>query len=94
MAALLALLSAVFFALAATLQQRGEFQLARRGRPAKGGGGLVRRLALALLPRHATHAGALDRGKLVVVQPRIAGAGNRETPVPGAEGAAAAGGVA
>jgi drug/metabolite transporter (DMT)-like permease len=77
MAALLALLSAVWFALSAALQQRGQFTLARGGTAVEGVAGLVRLLAvpiwllgtLVLLLGYATQGAALDRGKLVVVQP-------------------------
>jgi drug/metabolite transporter (DMT)-like permease len=79
MAALLALLSAFCFALAAALQQRGQFTLADAGAAVKGLAGLVRLLAvpvwllgtLVLLLGYATQGGALDRGKLVVVQPLL-----------------------
>lgn len=77
MAALLALLSAVWFALSAALQQRGQFTLARSGTPVEGVTGLFRLLAvpvwllgtLILFAGYATQGAALDRGKLVVVQP-------------------------
>src|SRR5215213_3064204 len=77
MAALLALLSAVWFALAAALQQRGQFTLARSGTPVEGVTGLFRLLAvpvwllgtLILFAGYATQGAALDRGRLVVVQP-------------------------
>jgi hypothetical protein len=77
MAAVLALLSAVWFALSAALQQRGQFALARSGTPVEGVAGLVRLVAvpvwllgtLVLLLGYATQGAALDRGKLVVVQP-------------------------
>jgi hypothetical protein len=46
MAAVLTLLSAVWFALAAALQQRGQFRLARGGTPVEGVGGLFRLLAV------------------------------------------------
>src|SRR6188472_3471286 len=79
MAALLALISAVLFALAATLQQRGQFVLARKGKAIQGVAGL---LGLVLVPLwllgtvillcgYATQGVALDRGKLVVVQPLL-----------------------
>jgi len=77
MAAFLALLSAVWFALSAALQQRGQFALARGGTPVEGVAGLFRLLAvpvwllgtLVLFLGYATQGSALDRGKLVVVQP-------------------------
>lgn len=77
MAALLALLSAVWFALSAALQQRGQFALAHSGTPVEGLAGLVRLLAvpvwllgtLVLFLGYATQGAALDHGKLVVVQP-------------------------
>jgi drug/metabolite transporter (DMT)-like permease len=76
-AAFLALLSAVWFALSAALQQRGQFALARCGTPVEGVAGLVRLLAVpvwllgtvVLLLGYATQGAALDRGRLVVVQP-------------------------
>jgi drug/metabolite transporter (DMT)-like permease len=76
-AAFLALVSAVWFALSAALQQRGQFSLARSGTPVEGVAGLIRLLAvpiwllgtLVLLLGYATQGAALDRGKLVVVQP-------------------------
>ena len=79
MAALLALLSAVCFALSAALQQRGQFSLARRGAAVEGVTGLFRLIAvpvwvagtLVLLLGYATQGAALDRGKLVVVQPLL-----------------------
>jgi len=79
MAAFLALLAAVFFALSAALQQRGQFVLARGGDAVKGIAGLLRLLAvpiwllgtLILLLGYATQGAALDRGKLVVVQPLL-----------------------
>ena len=46
MAAFLAALSAVFFALAAALQQRGQFSLARSGKAVKGAAQLVRLLTV------------------------------------------------
>lgn len=78
MAALLALISAVCFALSAALQQRGQFSLARDG-AARGVAGLVRLLAvpvwlagtLVLFAGYATQGAALDRGKLVVIQPLL-----------------------
>jgi drug/metabolite transporter (DMT)-like permease len=79
MAALLALLSAFCFALAAALQQRGQFTLADAGAAVKGLAGLIRLLAVpvwllgtvVLLLGYATQGAALDRGKLVVVQPLL-----------------------
>jgi drug/metabolite transporter (DMT)-like permease len=76
-AAFLALVAAVCFALAATLQQRGQFELADAGSAVLGVGGLVRLVAvpiwllgtLILLVGYATQGAALDRGQLVVVQP-------------------------
>jgi len=78
-AAALALLSAVLFALAAALQQRGQFALARMGKAVQGIAGLFRLIAvpawllgtLVLLTGYATQGAALDRGKLVVVQPLL-----------------------
>ena len=79
MAALLALLAAVLFALSAALQQRGQLTLARRGRAVKGPVGLVRLLAipvwlvgtLVLIGGYVTQGAALDRSTLVVVQPLL-----------------------
>src|SRR5689334_24445464 len=77
MAATLAVVAAICFALAAALQQRGQFRLAHAGRPVQGVVGLFRLLAVpiwllgtcVLLLGYLTQAMALDRGKLVVVQP-------------------------
>lgn len=79
MAALLALLAAMCFALAAALQQRGQFTLARAGAAVQGLAGLFRLLAvpiwllgtLVLLFGYAAQGAALDRGRLVVVQPLL-----------------------
>jgi hypothetical protein len=79
MAALLALISAVLFALAATLQQLGQFALARKGKKVEGIAELFRLVlvpawllgTLILLVGYATQGAALDRGKLVVVQPLL-----------------------
>lgn len=79
MAALLALVSAVFFALAAALQQRGQFRLAQEGNTIRGLGGLFRLIAVPvwllgtaiLLCGYGTQAVALDQGKIVVVQPLL-----------------------
>jgi len=78
-AALLALLAAVCFALSAALQQRGQFSLARSGAAVEGVTGLLRLIAvpvwllgtLILLLGYVTQGAALDRGKLVVVQPLL-----------------------
>jgi drug/metabolite transporter (DMT)-like permease len=79
LAAFLALLAAFCFALAAALQQRGQFALAGAGQAVKGAAGLLRMLAVpvwllgtvVLLCGYATQGAALDRGKLVVVQPLL-----------------------
>ena len=79
MAAFLALLAAVFFALAAALQQRGQFALARKGKAVTGLAELFRLIAvpvwllgtLILVTGYVTQGAALDRGKLVVVQPLL-----------------------
>jgi drug/metabolite transporter (DMT)-like permease len=79
MAAFLAILAAGLFALAAALQQRGQFAVARRGGAVAGVGGLVRLLAVpmwlfgtaVLLVGYAMQGAALDRGKLIVVQPLL-----------------------
>ena len=79
MAAVLALISAVLFALAATLQQLGQFVLARKGKAVEGVGELFRLVlvpvwllgTLTLLVGYVVQAAALDRGKLVVVQPLL-----------------------
>jgi drug/metabolite transporter (DMT)-like permease len=79
MAAFLALLSAVFFALSAALQQRGQFSLGRGDATVHGVTGLLRLLAvpvwllgtLILFLGYATQGAALDRGKLIVVQPLL-----------------------
>ena len=79
MAAVLAIISAMLFALAAALQQRGQFVLARKGKPVEGLGELFRLIAvpawllgtLMLLTGYVTQGAALDRGKLVVVQPLL-----------------------
>jgi drug/metabolite transporter (DMT)-like permease len=78
-AAFLALVAAIAFALAAALQQRGQFALARRGNAVEGVGGLVRLLAVpiwlagtvVLLLGYGFQGAALDRGKLIVVQPLL-----------------------
>jgi drug/metabolite transporter (DMT)-like permease len=79
MAAALALLAAVLFALAATLQQRGEFVLARRGEPVRGVRDVLRLFVVpvwllgtsVLLLSFVPQAAALDRGRIVVVQPLL-----------------------
>lgn len=79
MAAFLALAAAIAFALAAVLQQRGQFALARRGNAVEGVGGLVRLLAVpvwlagtvVLLLGYGLQGAALDRGRLIVVQPLL-----------------------
>jgi drug/metabolite transporter (DMT)-like permease len=79
MTAILAVLSAVLFALAAALQQRGQFALARRGKAVEGIQHLFRLVVVPawllgtviLLAGYATQGAALDRGKLVVVQPLL-----------------------
>jgi drug/metabolite transporter (DMT)-like permease len=75
--ALLALAAAICFALAAALQQRGEFALARAGAAVQGVAGLVRLVAVPVwllgslisLVGYAMQGVALDSGRLVVVQP-------------------------
>ena len=79
MAAFLALVAAVCFALAAALQQRGQFTLAQAGTAVTGPAGLVRLLVvpawlvgtLVLLGGSAAQGAALDRGPLVVIQPLL-----------------------
>lgn len=78
-AAILALLSALCFALAAALQQKGAFQLAAAGRAVTGLKSLTRLVlvpvwllgTLVLLVGYLTQGGALDRGRLVVIQPLL-----------------------
>ena len=77
MAAFLALVSAMCFALAAALQQRGQFALANAGSAVRGVAGLIRLVAvpvwlfgtLILLVGYGTQGVALGHGRLVVVQP-------------------------
>ena len=77
MAAFLALVSALCFALAAALQQRGQFALASAGSAVRGVAGLVRLVAVPvwlfgtfiLLVGYGTQGVALGHGRLVVVQP-------------------------
>ena len=77
MAAAFAILSAVLFAAAAGLQQKGEFNLAAQGRRVTGVGTLLRLIVVpvwllgtgVLLLGYATQGVALGKGKLVVVQP-------------------------
>ena len=79
MAAVFALLAAFCFALAAALQQKGQFELAERGLRVSGVGSLFRMLAvpvwllgsLTLLVGYAAQAIALGEGRLVVVQPLL-----------------------
>ncbi len=79
MAAVFALLAAFCFALAAALQQKGQFQLAEKGLRVSGVGSLFRMLAvpvwllgsLTLLVGYAAQAIALGEGRLVVVQPLL-----------------------
>jgi drug/metabolite transporter (DMT)-like permease len=79
MAAVLALIAAFCFALAAALQQRGQFMLAHAGKAVEGVGGLIRLLVvpvwllgtLVLLLGYGTQGAALDRGRIVVVQPLL-----------------------
>lgn len=77
MAAILALIAAICFALAAALQQRGQFRLAQAGAAIQGVAELVRLVAVpvwlmgtaVLLAGYVSQAAALGRGKIVVVQP-------------------------
>jgi drug/metabolite transporter (DMT)-like permease len=79
MAAVLALIAAFCFALAAALQQRGQFALSRAGKAVAGLAGLFRLLlvpiwllgTVVLLLGYGTQGAALDRGKLIVVQPLL-----------------------
>jgi drug/metabolite transporter (DMT)-like permease len=76
---LLALAAALCFALAAALQQRGQFRLARAGRPVHEVKDIFRLLAVpvwlagtaVLLGGYAVQGIALDIGKVVVVQPLL-----------------------
>jgi drug/metabolite transporter (DMT)-like permease len=78
-ASVLALLSAACFALAAALQQRGQFRLAAEGRRVEGVTGLLALIAvpiwllgtLVLFLGYGTQGAALDRGRLVVIQPLL-----------------------
>jgi drug/metabolite transporter (DMT)-like permease len=78
-AAVLALISAACFALAAALQQRGQFRLAAEGRRVEGVTGLLALIAvpvwllgtLVLFGGYGTQGAALDRGRLVVIQPLL-----------------------
>ena len=79
MAAVFALLAAFCFALAAALQQKGQFQLAERGMRVSGVASLFRMLmvpvwllgTMTLLAGYAAQAVALGEGRLVVVQPLL-----------------------
>ena len=75
----LALVAAACFALAAALQQKGQFRLAREGRPVRGVGDIFRLFRVwvwlagtaVLLGGYALQGVALDVGKVVVVQPLL-----------------------
>lgn len=77
MATALALLAAMMFALAAALQQRGQFHLARLGLPVEGLASLPRLVLVPawlagtafLLGGYAAQGVALEDGRLVVIQP-------------------------
>ncbi len=79
MGAVLALVAAFCFALAAALQQKGQFQLAERGRRVTSVVSLLRMVAvpvwllgsLVLLVGYAAQAVALGEGRLVVIQPLL-----------------------
>ena len=79
MAAVLAIVAAVCFALAAVLQQKGEFKLAERGKRVTGVRSLIRLILVPvwllgtaiLFVGYATQGGALARGRLVVIQPLL-----------------------
>ena len=79
MAAVLALIAAICFAVAAALQQRGQFKLAHAGHAVKGLASVARLVAVpvwlagtvVLLLGYATQGAALDRGRLVVIQPLL-----------------------
>ena len=82
MAAFLALVSAMCFALAAALQQRGQLALAHAGSAVRGLAGLVRLVAVLIRPGwHVVVAAAALLAALVgAVLITLA---NRETPLPG-----------
>jgi drug/metabolite transporter (DMT)-like permease len=75
----LALAAAACFALAAALQQKGQFRLAREGRPVRGVGDIFRLFRVwiwlagtaVLLGGYALQGFALDVGKVVIVQPLL-----------------------
>ncbi|MDX6582040.1 MAG: hypothetical protein QOI10_1224 [Solirubrobacterales bacterium] len=75
----LALAAAACFALAAALQQKGQFRLAREGWPVRGVGDIFRLFRVwiwlagtaILLGGYALQGVALDVGKVVVVQPLL-----------------------
>ena len=75
----LALAAAACFALAAALQQKGQFRVAREGRPVEGVKDIFRLLKVwvwllgtaVLLAGYAIQGIALDVGKVVVVQPLL-----------------------
>lgn len=79
MAAIFALLAAFCFALAAALQQKGQFRLAEEGFRVSGVGSLFRMLtvpvwltgSLVLLVGYGAQGIALGEGRLVVVQPLL-----------------------
>lgn len=79
MSVVFALLAAFCFALAAALQQKGQFQLAERGLRVSGVGSLFRMISvpvwllgsLVLLAGYVTQGIALGSGRLVVVQPLL-----------------------
>ena len=76
---ILALVAAFCFALAAALQQKGQFRLAREGRPVQGVKDVFRLARVwgwllgtaVLLVGYVVQGFALDVGKVVVVQPML-----------------------
>ncbi|MBK8294334.1 MAG: DMT family transporter [Solirubrobacterales bacterium] len=79
MAAIFALIAAFCFALAAALQQKGQFRLAEEGRRVTGVKSLFRMItvpvwllgSVVLLVGYGTQGIALGEGRLVVVQPLL-----------------------
>lgn len=79
MAAIFALIAAFCFALAAALQQKGQFQLAEKGKRVTGVASLFRMIkvpvwllgGVVLLIGYGTQGIALGEGRLVVVQPLL-----------------------